>query len=399
MHVAFVSPGWPLEKFQNGIVTYVHWMKKELELRGHTVSVFSGSVEESDTNSGIYRIRPLSRLARFRLRFRNSPTAHVFAQSRAIAKSILAVHRRNRIDVIEMEESFGWFSDVGRITKIPVAVKLHGPAFLSLIGEEQDSDFAKEKIEREGLALQDADAIVSPSQTTLSQTIARYNLSPRISRHIVNPVTLDQCAPIWNAATCDRTCILFVGRFDLRKGADVILQAFSLLAKVRRDLHLIFVGPDIGIPNSQGNIEDFNSFCRKSLPQEVVARITFLGRLANIEIAKLRAQAAVTVIASRWENQGYTALEAMLQGCPIVSSNAGGLPENVVDEHTGRLAQSEDPEDFARKISAMLDEAQTAELLGNNARQYALLEHSPEKVAKESLQLYMQMTQSQQLGQ
>ena len=30
MHIAMWSPAWPLEKYQNGIVTYVHWMKREL---------------------------------------------------------------------------------------------------------------------------------------------------------------------------------------------------------------------------------------------------------------------------------------------------------------------------------------------------------------------------------
>jgi glycosyltransferase involved in cell wall biosynthesis len=393
MHIAFVSPGWPIEKSQNGIVTCVHWMKHGLESKGHTISVFSGGAQSTDAAARVYAIPPLQKLPRLLRVFRRSrPSSDdLFNQSQVIATAILAVHRTNPIDVIEMEESFGWFSGVGQITKIPVAVKLHGPAFLSLVAEEQKSAFAREKIEREGAALYVADAIVSPSQITLSQTIARYGLSPRLCKHIVNPITLDPDTPLWSATAHDPNCILFVGRFDLRKGADIMLRAFSILGKSRRELRLVFVGPDIGIPESSGQILNFEAYCRRNVPEDIAQRIAYLGRLPNSDIATLRAQAAVTVIASRWENQGYTALEAMLQGCPVVSSNAGGLPENVVDGRTGRLAESESPGDFARQIGAMLDDPAAAMQLGVNARTYALTEHSPEKVALESVEFYMNL--------
>ena len=35
MHIALFSPGWPLELFHNGIVTFVHAMRPELEALGH----------------------------------------------------------------------------------------------------------------------------------------------------------------------------------------------------------------------------------------------------------------------------------------------------------------------------------------------------------------------------
>ena len=40
--------------------------------------------------------------------------------------------------------------------------------------------------------------------------------------------------------------------------------------------------------------------------------------MSNQEVTKLRTRCMVTVIGSRWENPGYTLLEAMLQGCPVV---------------------------------------------------------------------------------
>jgi len=97
------------------------------------------------------------------------------------------------------------------------------------------------------------------------------------------------------------------------------------------------------------------------------------------------------VIASRWENQGYTVLEAMFQGCPIVSTDAGGCPESIINGVTGRLAKSEDPEDFAAQILAMLDDPERARLLGQAARQHVIDLHSPDKVAASSLLMYQKV--------
>ena len=113
-----------------------------------------------------------------------------------------------------------------------------------------------------------------------------------------------------------------------------------------------------------------------------------MGRLAHREISRLRVEAMVTVVASRWETQPFTALEAMFQGCPVVCSDAGGCPESVTHGKTGRLARSGDPADFAAQLGATLDDPQGAATMGAAARQYVIETHSASKVASASLDLY-----------
>ena len=96
----------------------------------------------------------------------------------------------------------------------------------------------------------------------------------------------------------------------------------------------------------------------------------------------------VTVVASRWENAGYTVLEAMFQGCPIVSTDAGGCPESVINGVTGRLAKSEDPDDFATQLCTMFSNPKAAETMGQAARQHVIEHHSTESVAAASLEMY-----------
>jgi glycosyltransferase involved in cell wall biosynthesis len=116
--------------------------------------------------------------------------------------------------------------------------------------------------------------------------------------------------------------------------------------------------------------------------------VDYRGPMPNREIAKLRAQVMVTVVASRWENQSYALLEAMYQGCPLVSTDAGGCPESVVDGITGRLAKSGDPEDFAAQLLAMIADPERAQRMGQAARRYVLEQHSPSAVTIASLALY-----------
>ena len=231
-------------------------------------------------------------------------------------------------------------------------------------------------------------AIASPSQTTLTQTIERYQLAPRDQWRIVNPVTLGSGAPVWSLDTCDRDTVLFVGRFDLRKGADVLLQAFVALLRCRPASRLIFVGPDRGLPGPAASGSASISIAIGCFRRSSGIASSIGARWPTATSSRLRAKAMVTVVASRWENQPYTLLEAMLQGCPVVSTDAGGCAESVIPDVNAKLARSEHPEDFAAAIQSLLDDPGHAVALGRAARQYVIEQHSAAKIAGEALEIY-----------
>ena len=392
MHIAFLSPTWPPGAFPNGVVTYVDCMRRALMAEGHRVSVFTGAVDEAAREPMVHKLeRSVPNLIAdtFRRRLLGRRPS-VFDGGPLIGDAMARVHRVDPIDVIEMEESFGWVAEVARRTGVPVVVKLHGPAFLHLIDEELATPDGQEKVRHEGLALAALPVIIAPARFTLRETLARYGLKPKLGEQVVNPVALAEGAPLWQLERCERDTVLFVGRFDKVKGGDIVLRAFQNLLARKPYLKLVFVGPDNGLVRPDGAKIHFDAFMKSRDDAALAGAVSYRGRLAPSEVTALRAQAMVTVIASRHENQAYTVLEAMLQGCPVVCTDNSGSSESVAHEVTGLLAQTEDPADMARQIERLIDEPALARSLGAAARRYVLETHAPQAVVAQTLAVYRQ---------
>ncbi len=110
--------------------------------------------------------------------------------------------------------------------------------------------------------------------------------------------------------------VSFVGRFDIVKGADLVLRAFRKVLQSRPSARLVFAGPDNGLLGADGIRVGIADFVASLQDPRLASAFHWRGRLPPQEIADLRVKAACVVVPSRRESQGYTALEAMLQGCP-----------------------------------------------------------------------------------
>lgn len=390
MHIALFSRAWPMGFIPSGIVTYVSCLRAALLVHGHEVSVFAEEIDPENSDDNVYPVRnSLSRRLRGRfLKLTGRPRDDVFTWGEAIAESMLAVHRRTPIDVVEMEESFGWCSDVQRDLGVPVVAKLHGPAFLTATGREAESKLSIRRVHHEGYALRKIAAVVSPSQCTLDAAVKRYRHLPEVTDHVPNPVPQVDDTPQWCASRCERHLILFVGRFDHVKGGDLVIRAFAQILDQFPDAKLIFVGPDPGLLDDTGVERHIDEFAQAVLGSERLASMSYLGKRDAAEIGVLRARAQTTVVASRWENQCYTALEAMAQGCPVVGTNSGGTLEIIEHGVTGLLCRADDAGDLSRAISSLLGNLDLCERLGERARRWVRSAHAPDVLAERSVAVY-----------
>ena len=96
-------------------------------------------------------------------------------------------------------------------------------------------------------------------------------------------------------------------------------------------------------------------------------RLIFWGRIEFSALTEIYSRSLVTLMASRTERFGRTAIEAMACGSPVVASRTGGLKEVVVDGMTGNLFDIDDAAGLAAIISGYLRNPDRAASLGENA--------------------------------
>ena len=222
MKIAFYSPSWPASSSANGIVTYVSQIAPALRELGHEVLILTPHVMGRHEGREVINLQDFQNRPSLRKRLAaRSGIGNFERYTQPLVSAIKHLVSEARIDILEMEESFGWNYAISKLKLLPVVVRIHGPWFLT----KRWDDTKREKLE--GRGLRSASVVTSPTQIVLDQTIDRYGLKNK-SLPIRNPIA--RADATWDASACDQSSLLFVGRFDAIKGGDLVLRAFEKLA-------------------------------------------------------------------------------------------------------------------------------------------------------------------------
>jgi glycosyltransferase involved in cell wall biosynthesis len=97
--------------------------------------------------------------------------------------------------------------------------------------------------------------------------------------------------------------------------------------------------------------------------------VRFLGGRADVP-AILNAS-DIFVLASAYEGNPLSVMEAMAAGLPPVCTAVGGVPELIQHEHTGLLVPPDDESALASALQRLIENSQLRSQLGQAAREYA----------------------------
>jgi glycosyltransferase involved in cell wall biosynthesis len=146
---------------------------------------------------------------------------------------------------------------------------------------------------------------------------------------------------------------------------DVLIKAFHLVSDEFKDWSLKIVG-----------------FCQDRSPFVALAsdndRIAFFDPIWYPEVIALMADCSLFVLPSRTEAMGRVLLEAMASGKPVIGSNVDGIPYVIEHGVNGLLFESENVEDLAAKMRAVISDPAYAARLGERAREFVCRERSEE---------------------
>lgn len=203
----------------------------------------------------------------------------------------------------------------------------------------------------------DAFIVVSAS---LKQDFLDRGYDPTKLSVIHNGVSVEQQTPAdlrkELGLTANTVLIGTAGRLVPQKGIDTLLHAFSMLAPLRPELHLLIAG--------DGDQAAELRALSKTLPG--FERVHFCGfrQDAPAFIGGLD----IFVYLSRWEPFANTVLEAMAMGTPIVATSVGGNAE-ALGTDCGLQVPPNDPSAAVAAVGLLLDDQRLVVRLKDNARE------------------------------
>ena len=104
--------------------------------------------------------------------------------------------------------------------------------------------------------------------------------------------------------------------------------------------------------------------------------VTFTGALSHGDVMTWMRKASMLVLPSITaktgdaEGLGMVLLEAAVTSVPVIGTRHGGIPEAIIDEHTGFLVRERDANQLAERIDYLLNNEQTSFEMGDNARNF-----------------------------
>lgn len=186
----------------------------------------------------------------------------------------------------------------------------------------------------------------------------------------------------------DAKIVLYVGRFDRRKGIETLVRAVGQSQLKDQNLKLIIGGGSRPGQSDGAERERIEGIVNELGLQDITM---FPGRLGVDNLHLYYAAADVSVVPSHYEPFGLVAIEAMASGTPVVASDVGGLQFTVIPEITGLLAPAKDDAAFAKAIDRILADPNWRDQLGQAGRDRVEKMFSWDGVAAQLGKVYQQV--------
>ncbi|MDB5373804.1 MAG: hypothetical protein JWP04_2446 [Belnapia sp.] len=340
LRICMVSQGFPPQA-DAGIARWTAMVARELLRRGHIVHVITqADGEESVTQRDglwLHALRP------------DPVGAEALTLDLDLPPNIAAWNNRVRREV-EALKNFGLDVLSFPIWDLEAVACLHDPSIAVVMSLHTSYALARafkpewaarplyehfmvrKMIAAEAAALSTAPLLLANSRAVIADLEAAYGIILPESRIVFAPhgtydLLQDQPAPLPHPGYQ----VLFVGRFEPRKGFDLAAEAALALVAALPEAEFVFAGGEL----DQQALDSLSEPVATAMSDH--PRIRFLGVLDRALLEQAYRDCDVVMVPSRYESFGLVAIEAMAAGKPVVALATGGLVEVVTDDQDGYL--------------------------------------------------------------
>lgn len=242
-------------------------------------------------------------------------------------------------------------------------------------------------MEKRMFSLPGLQRVITLSETSRRQLLGYYPIPKEKVVTIYNGVDLSRFNPLvrekfrvnarqrWGIEK-QEMAVLFVGNDFRRKGLMPLLQALGMLQERGMRVKALIVGRDA-----------FGRFSRACKELGIGERVIPLGAMERVEEAY--AGADLFVLPSYYDPFGFSYLEALACGLPVVTTRFAGASEILEEGRTGIVIPSPEPVLIADAIRVIYEEKSWGEV---NAEAWSLVQNfSADKNTDAILSLFAQM--------
>jgi glycosyltransferase involved in cell wall biosynthesis len=283
----------------------------------------------------------------------------------------LLVRDLSRADIVHVFSASYFSFLLAPLPAVLVARLLGKPVVMNYRSGQAPDHLRRSAIARATLRSVDRNAVPS---TFLQDVLAAFAIESEV---IPNIVDVDEFQFRPREPLAPR--ILSTRNFEDLYNVACTLRAFAVVQRQFPDATLTLVGA--------GPAESSLRTLASELGLHAGENVRFVGRVAPDEIWRYYAGADIYLQTPDIDNMPSSVLEAFASGCPVVSTDAGGVPAILTDGVHGLLVRCGDHESAAAAICRLLREPDLALKLIGHARE-SCEQYRWHKVRAQWLSLY-----------
>jgi glycosyltransferase involved in cell wall biosynthesis len=377
MHIAFLTSEYPdprIDSMTGGIGSFVKNFADTLSINGHRVTIFVYSQKHDNSfYDGKITIHTIKKQV--------LKGTTWWINRKYIERFVNKIIVQQKIDIIEAAEWSGITAFMS--FRIPLVVRLHGSDTFFCHLEQRNQKWKNYFFEKK--ALNSADAIVAVSAFVGDKTKELFGLKKKI-KTIYNAIDIKEFNP--DHKIIKEKSILYFGAIIRKKGVLALAEIFNKICEIDSTIQLTVLGRDV--------MDVIEKKSTKHLFEELLTerarkQVNLLDPVPYSEVKKYIRASDVVVLPSFAEAFPMTWLESMALEKKMVTSDIGWAKELMIDGQTGYCCNPLNSNDFAAKIMQLINDAELAAIMGQNARKRIQKSFNQEKAYFENYTFYKQI--------